>query len=146
MMITLRHVVFTSVTLLFKVESSFSTQSTQTVVSEVLNVLTPRIMTLISDALSAQEAARQQAAAAAAAEAKRQQALLLAQQQEEARRQAAAAAAAAAEEQRRQAAAAAAAAAAQQDDSSLNSLFGDGKTHYVHIEVPGVFKEEYNLA
>ena len=106
-------------------------------VSEVLNVLTPRIMTLISDALSAQEAA-------AAAEAKRQEALLFAQQQEALRQ----AALAAAEEQRRKAAAAAAAAAANnaQSDSSLDGLFGDGKTHYVHIEVPGVFKEEYNLA
>ena len=49
-------------------------------VTEVLNVLTPRIMTLIGDALNAQEAARQQAAAAAYAEAQRQQALLIAQQ------------------------------------------------------------------
>ena len=88
-------------------------------------MLTPRIMTLISDALSAQEAARQQAAAAAAA----------------------AAEAARLEEQRRQAAAAgAAAAAAQSDSSNLNSLFGDGKTHYVQFEVPGVFKETYNIA
>ena len=46
------------------------------VVKEVLNVLTPRIMTLISEALSAQQAAKQQA-------------LLEQQRQEEARRQAA---------------------------------------------------------
>merc|ERR1712176_68261 len=126
-----------------QVESSFSSQSTQTVVKEVFNVLTPRIMTLISDALSAQEAARQQAAAAAARlEEQRRQALLIQQQQA-----AAAAEAARLEEQRRQAAAAAAAAAAAQSDSSnLNSLFGDGKTHYVQFEVPGVFKETYNIA
>merc|ERR1719189_2469292 len=125
--------------------TSFSSQSTNVVVKEVLNVLTPRIMTLISEALSAQQAAKQQALLEQQRqeEARRQAALLEQQRLEEQRRQQALQRE---EEARRQAALLAQQQAQQQPAGDLTSLFGDGKTHYVKVEVPGVFKEEYNLA
>merc|ERR1719410_1513771 len=63
-------------------------------------------------------------------EQRRQQALLLEQQRRE-------------EEQRRQQALLAQQQA--QQSSSLTGLFGTGEEHYVKFEVPGVFKEEYNI-
>ena len=119
------------------------------VVKEVLNVLTPRIMTLISEALSAQQAAKQQALLEQQRqeEARRQAALLEQQRLEEQRRQQALLLQQQREEEaRRQAALLAQQQAQQQPAGDLTSLFGDGKTHYVKVEVPGVFKEEYNLA
>ena len=122
-------------------------------------MLTPRIMTLISEALSAQQAAKQQALLEQVREAiyndvkqrqeeaRRQAALLEQQRLEEQRRQQALLLQQQREEEaRRQAALLAQQQAQQQPAGDLTSLFGDGKTHYVKVEVPGVFKEEYNLA
>merc|ERR1712228_100048 len=111
-------------------QSSSNSFDSKTIVTQILQVLQPRIVTLVSQALSAQEAAATEAAAAAAAQEERRQALLIQQQQA-----AAAAVAAAAQES----------SSSSSSGSSLNALFGDGKVHYVKHEVPGQFKQEYNI-
>merc|ERR1712117_223940 len=106
----------------------------------------PRIMTLISDALSAQESARLEALRLE--EEKRQQALLIQQQQEAARLEALRLEALRLEEERRQQALLLQQqqqSSVSSSSSSLTSLFGSGKEHYVKFEVPGQFNQEYNI-
>merc|ERR1712115_119461 len=106
-----------------------------------MTALRPRIMTLISDALSAQEAARLEALRLE--EERRQQALLIQQQQEAARLEALRL-----EEERRQQALLLQQqqqSSVSSSSSSLTSLFGSGKEHYVKFEVPGQFNQEYNI-
>merc|ERR1712032_1668804 len=123
---------------------SSSSSSKSALVRKILNILQPRIVTLVSEAFSAQQA---QAAALAEQQRleqiriqqiaeRREQARLeklrIEQQRQEQLRL---------EEQRRQ----------QQlllqqqssSSSSLSSLFGTG--HEVKVEVPGTFLEEYNI-
>merc|ERR1712241_373748 len=114
---------------------------TSVIVSQVMTALRPRIMTLISDALSAQESARLEALRLE--EEKRQQALLIQQQQEAARFEALRL-----EEERRQQALLLQQqqqSSVSSSSSSLTSLFGSGKEHYVKFEVPGQFNQEYNI-
>merc|ERR1712064_215481 len=107
-----------------------------------MTALRPRIMTLISDALSAQESARLEALRLEGE--RRQQALLIQQQQEAARLEALRL-----EEEKRQQALLIQQQQQQSSvsssSSSLTSLFGSGKEHYVKFEVPGQFNQEYNI-
>merc|ERR1712156_1168072 len=135
--------------------ASFSSQyNSESIVRQVLSVLRPNIMALISDAIAQQaEAAAAAAAAAEAArleeirreEERRKQALLEQQRQEALRQQALR------EQQRQQALLEQQRQQAlfqqqqQQQSSSLTSLFGNGNIHQVKFEVPGQFKEEYSI-
>merc|ERR1712013_960266 len=108
-------------------------------VTRVMAVLQPRIISLVSDAITAQEAAAAEQRRQAALIQQQQQAALLEQQRLEAQRQAALL------EQQRQAAL-----AAQQQaqrpaigSSNLSGLFGSG--HEVVHEIPGQSKVEYNI-
>merc|ERR1712002_1325133 len=145
-------------------QSSSTAVDQSSLITRIMSVLQPRIMTLVSDAITAQEAA---AAQAAAAEQRRQAALIEQQRQAALREQQRQAALleqqrqAALIEQQRQAAlreqqrieAQRQAALLEQQrqqaqspavgSSNLNSLFGSG--HEVVHEIPGQSKVEYNI-
>merc|ERR1712098_658400 len=150
-------------------QSSSTAVDQSSLITRIMSVLQPRIMTLVSDAITAQEAAAAQAAAAeqrrqAALIEQQRQAALREQQRLEAQRQAALLEQqrqAALIEQQRQAAlreqqrieAQRQAALLEQQrqqaqrpavgSSNLNSLFGSG--HEVVHEIPGQSKVEYNI-
>jgi len=67
--------------------SSSSSVDQRTLVTRIMSILQPQIMSAVSDAIAAQEAAAARAAAAAAAEAQRRQAALREQQQQAALRE-----------------------------------------------------------
>merc|ERR1712024_141961 len=122
--------------------SSSSSSSKSALVSKILTILQPRIVSLVSEAFNAQ-----QAQAAALAEQQRLEQIRIqeiAERREQARLEKLRIEQQRLEEQRRQ----------QQlllqqqsssssSSSSLSSLFGTG--HEVKVEVPGTFLEEYNI-
>merc|ERR1712062_921550 len=118
-------------------EASFSSSSqyqSETISSQVLTVLRPQIMTLISEAIAAQEAARQEELRIQ--EELRQQQLLLQQQREEELRQQQLLLQQQREEEQRQLLLQQQKQNQQQSDSITN-IFGTGNIHEVQFEVPG---------
>merc|ERR1712062_134764 len=121
-------------------EASFSSSSqyqSETISSQVLTVLRPQIMTLISEAIAAQEAARQEELRIQ--EELRQQQLLLQQQREEELRQRQLLLQQQREEEQRrqQALLLQQQQQNQQQSDSITNIFGTGNIHEVQFEVPG---------
>merc|ERR1712080_722291 len=104
--------------------SSSSSASHATLATRILEILQPRIVTLVSQAFSAREAAAQ--AEQQRIEAQRQEQLRLEQQRIEAQRQ---------EQIRLE--------QLEQQRQQQIRLFGSG--HEVKVEVPGQFLEEYSI-